>query len=57
MGKMFLVVVDAYSKWLEVKTVESATSQQLLRSMFATHSLPELLVTLSSPVLSLKNSC
>ena len=48
MGKMFLVVVDAYSKWLEVKTVESAISQrtiQLLRSMFATHGLPELLVT------------
>ena len=48
MGKMFLVVVDAYSKWLEVKTVDSATSQrtiQLLRSMFATHGLPELLVT------------
>ena len=45
MGKMFLLVVDAYSKWLEVKTVESATSQRTIRSMFATHGLPELLVT------------
>ena len=48
MGKMFLVVADAHSKWLEVKVVNSATSQstiQQLRSMFATHGLPEMLVT------------
>ena len=48
MGKMFLVVVDAHSKWLEVKVVDSATSRhtiQLLRTIFATHGLPELFVT------------
>ena len=48
MGKMFLVVVDAHSKWIEAKVVDSATSQhtiQLMRTMFATHGLPELLVT------------
>ena len=48
MGKMFLVVANAHSKWLEVKVVNSATSQstiQQLRSMFATHGLPEMLVT------------
>ena len=47
-GKMFLIVVDAYSKWLEVRPVSSATSattMEQLRSIFATHGLPELLVT------------
>ena len=48
MGKMFLVVVDAYSKWLDVQVVSSATSQNtitVLRSLFATHGLPELIVS------------
>ena len=48
MGKMFLVVVDAHSKWLEVKTVPAATSKATivcLQSIFATHGLPEKVVT------------
>jgi transposase InsO family protein len=48
LNKMFLVVVDAYSKWLEGVIVPSATSLniiQALRSMFATHGLPESLVS------------
>lgn len=48
LGKMFLIVVDAYSKWLEVKPVSSATSAttiEQLRAIFATHGLPEMLVT------------
>ena len=48
LGKMFLIVVDAYSKWLEVKPVASASSAttiEQLRSIFATHGLPEMLVT------------
>ena len=48
MGKMFLVVVDAHSKWLEVKTVPAATSKATivcLQSIFATHGLPERVVT------------
>ena len=47
MGKMFLVVVDAYSKWLEVKMVPAATSKATivcLQSIFATHGLPERVV-------------
>jgi hypothetical protein len=28
MGKMFLVVVDAHSKWLDVKGVDAATSTE-----------------------------
>ena len=48
MGKMFLIVVDTHSKWMEVQMVSTATSQttiEKLRTMFATHGLPETLVT------------
>ncbi len=45
---MFLVLVDAHSKWLEVDPVNSATSTTTidkLRMVFATHGLPDILVT------------
>ena len=48
MGKMFLVIVDSHSKWLEVRMVHSVTSTstiQELRSVFATHGLPEIIVS------------
>ena len=48
MRKMFLVIVDSYSKWLEVRIVHSATAIctiQELRSVFATHGIPEMIVT------------
>ena len=47
-GKMVLVIVDARSTWLEVLTVSAAKSQstiEKLRSIFATHGLPEVLVS------------
>ena len=47
-GEMFLVVVDAYSKWLEVHRMKSITSTatiEKLREMFATHGLPATLVS------------
>ena len=45
---MFLVVVDAYSKWMEVEGVNAVTSTvtiEHLRAIFATHGFPEVLVT------------
>ena len=48
MSKMFLLMVDAHSKWLEVHVATSATSRSTIenmRSTFATPGLPELLVT------------
>ena len=45
---MFLFVVDAYSKWMEVVPVRHATTQstvEKLRLIFATHGLPEMLVS------------
>ena len=47
-GEMFLVVVDAYSKWLEVHHLRSITSTatiEKLCKMFATHCLPATLVS------------
>ena len=47
-GEMFLVVLDAYSKWLEVHRMKSITSTatiEKLREMFATHGLPATVVS------------
>ena len=47
LGKMYLIVVDAHSKWMEIAIVNSATTTatiEKLRSMFATYGLPEILV-------------
>lgn len=46
--KMLLVVVDAHSKWLDVAIVTSATSSitiEKLRGMFATHGIPDIIVS------------
>ena len=48
MNHMFLVVVDAHSKWLDVFKMNSSTSDatiQKLRSLFAIHGLPEHIVS------------
>ena len=48
LGHYFLIVIDAYSKWPEVKVVNSLSSISTihaLRGMFATHGIPRLLVT------------
>ena len=48
LGYMFLVIVDAYSKWIEVFKVGNATSKvtiNKLREVFAAHGLPEILVS------------
>ena len=48
MGNTFLLVIDAHSKWLEVVMVPSTSSHvtmQKLRGIFATHGLPETIVS------------
>lgn len=48
LGKTFLIVVDAYSKWIEAIAVNNATSAttiEKLRMVFATHGLPDVLVS------------
>ena len=47
-GRLLFVVMDAYSKWLEVHIVSSTTTQQTidkLRQIFAYHGLPATLVS------------
>lgn len=48
MGNMFLVLIDAYSKWLEVRIMNSTTALATiaeLRDIFTTHGLPRMLVS------------
>ena len=55
LGRMFLIVVDAHSKWIEVAIVNSATSSttiERLRQIFATHGLPETMVSDNGTVFS-----
>ena len=52
-GHMFLVLVDVYSKWMEVKMVKNVTSSTTitaLRSIFAAHGIPELLFSVNGSV-------
>ena len=52
LGESFLVVVGAKSKWLEVLRMSSTTAEatvQALRVLFATHGLPEEIVSDNSP--------
>ncbi|XP_058049718.1 uncharacterized protein K02A2.6-like [Ahaetulla prasina] len=51
-GQTFLIVVDAFSKWLEVILMKSTTAEAViatLRHLFATHGLPDILVSDNGP--------
>ena len=52
LGKTFLIVVDAHSRWLEVCVVDSTSAEATIRSLrtiFATHGLPEQVVSDNGP--------
>ncbi|XP_029141795.1 uncharacterized protein K02A2.6-like [Protobothrops mucrosquamatus] len=51
-GQFFLLLVDSHSKWLEVIPVSSTTTArtiQVLRGIFASHGLPDVLVSDNRP--------
>ena len=57
LGRMFLLVIDAHSKWLEVcpmNTATSFTTIEKLRKLFAIHGLPETVVTDNGAVFTSK---
>ena len=48
MGKMFLLIIDAHSKWMDIHCRNSATSSvtiDKMRSTFASHGLPGIVVS------------
>ncbi|KFD49780.1 hypothetical protein M513_09375 [Trichuris suis] len=47
-GQIFLIVVDSYSKWLDVIPVSTASANAVIEKLallFATHGLPDVIVT------------
>ena len=52
MNHMFLVLVDAHSKWLDVQVMQSITTAKTidkLNKLFSTHGLPQKIVTDNGP--------
>ncbi|XP_034279660.2 uncharacterized protein K02A2.6-like [Pantherophis guttatus] len=51
-GQTFMVIVDAFSKWLEIKLMRATTTDAVikeLRQLFPTHGLPDVLVLDNGP--------
>ncbi|XP_064463793.1 uncharacterized protein K02A2.6-like [Ornithodoros turicata] len=51
-GWSYLIVIDSFSKWLEVKRMRSTTSARIieqLRNIFATLGIPRVIVTDNAP--------
>ena len=63
LGKQFIMLVDSFSKWLEVAVVSFCSSLQairFLRHVFSTHGLPEMLISDNDTAFTsaeLKNFC
>ncbi|XP_026520930.1 uncharacterized protein K02A2.6-like, partial [Notechis scutatus] len=51
-GNTFLITVDAYSNWLEVSNMKTTTTEavtRVLNKLFATHGLPDVIVSDNGP--------
>ena len=51
-GHTFLVVIDYYSRWLEVKLLKTTTSEAVikkLKEIFAAHGIPDMLLSDNGP--------
>ncbi|XP_026530652.1 uncharacterized protein K02A2.6-like, partial [Notechis scutatus] len=51
-GHTFLIMVDAYSNWLEVSSMRTTTTEAVtkeLSKLFATHGLPDIIVSDNGP--------
>ena len=51
-GHMFLVLVDSHSKWMDIQIMHSITSEKTIEKLgiiFATHGLPQKIVTDNGP--------
>ncbi|XP_054765371.2 uncharacterized protein K02A2.6-like [Lytechinus pictus] len=57
-GKTFLIVVDYYSRWIEIKELQGHTSAAVISSrkeIFATHGIPDLVVSDNGPQFANEN--
>ena len=60
LGHMFLILVDAHSKWLDIYTMSSITTEATignLKASFSTHGLPDVLVTDNGPSFKSEGFC
>lgn len=60
LGTMFLIVVDAHSKWLKVipmTTTSTTRTIEELRKLFATHGLPQQVVNDNGPQFTVNEFC
>ncbi|XP_030846949.1 uncharacterized protein K02A2.6-like [Strongylocentrotus purpuratus] len=51
-GKMFLIVEDYYSRWIEVKRLHGHTSEAVIKSLkeiFAVHGIPDVVISDNGP--------
>ena len=51
-GSTYILVVDYFSRWVEVRRLDSTTSEDIihkLKSIFATHGIPEIMVSDNGP--------
>ena len=54
-GKVYIVIVDYYSRWVEHRKLTSLTSEhtiEVLKEVFATHGIPDLILTDNGPQFS-----
>ena len=55
-GKIFLIVVDYYSRWIEIKPLptnqHAETVIRALKEIFAVHGIPDLVVSDNGPQFS-----
>ena len=57
-GKLFLIVVDYYSRWIEVKVLRGQSSEaviQSLKEIFAVHGIPDLVISDNGPQFANEN--
>ena len=54
-GKVYIGIVDYYSTWVEYRKLTSLTSEhtiEVLKEMFPTHGIPDLILTDNGPQFS-----
>ena len=54
-GKLYLVIVDYYSRWVEFRKLTSLTSEhtiEVMKEVFATHGIPDVIMSDSGPQFS-----